>query len=1668
MGWSLFLVAQPYNNAWINYSQQYYKFPVAETGIYRIDSATLSNAGIPISTIDPQNIQLFVRGVEIPIHIEGEGDGVFDGGDFIEFYGEKNDGWFESDFYGGVNNQPNPYYSLINDTINYFLTWNSSTSNQRLIIESDTNFTSYTPVDYFNKEEIQYYFSRYYDGKINSVGGVNFGYDPTEGWFDDYFDVSSPWFPTFKTKSVNTKNAYLLAGNATLSAVVLGESNYAQITSGDHHLQVNVASNLVDTVYEGYKKIDIQLDIPIADIGVNTTDVTFQIINDLGTGADRQAVAHLKINYPHTTDLDNQTTFDHIYINDHPSEAKSYMNFTNFNISGGVLFYELTSGRRVVTINSGANYKCLVPNIGATKKCFITSEGQIKNVSSLSPVNGTGIFVDYTTSFVDTAFVIITHPKLMTEANAYATYRLNPIAGNNPQNAIVFNINDLYDQFAYGIEKHPYGIRDFMNFIVDVWPSSPNYLFLLGKSVKSNESRKDATNFANNMVPSFGVPASDHLLTAGINGSINEPIVPTGRLSALSGVEVDWYLNKVTQHENPSLSTGKGENDWMKHVLHFAGGSDLQQSQQFSNSLKVLESIVEDTLFGGNVSSFQKNSSAPIQNVLSDSIKQYIADGVALMTFLGHASATGGFDQNIDDPSLWPNQNGRYPVIIGLACFAGDIHLSSANSTSEEHVLLDDKGVIGFLASVDLGIEAYLVTYAREFYKNMASLNYKGSIGQHISKTIISIQGTGANEYINNTALSMTFHGDPSLAFNTFDKPDFMIETPTVTFSPPVITSDIDSFDVNILVTNFGQAVNDSIIMELNRSFPDNLYPDTTYIKSFKATNYQETISFKLPVDIIRGLGLNTFLITVDAINQVDELWENNNTITKTLNIQSGEIIPVYPYEFEIVPNQGITLVASTAFPFEPSKNYLFEIDTTDYFNSPSKETTITNSAGGIVTWAPNLLLSIPDSTVFFWRVSKDSVDATGYSWRQRSFQYIDGKEGWQQDHFFQFENDEFQFIKHDRPSWKFNFVSDVKQLKATTYGGAGWSELNKIAYYIDADRQGKNGWGVTSSLHVAVLDSLTLEPWSANDYPNMGHANNLPQYNNGATEHFFMFRQNNAAQMTALENMLNDSIPNGNHILVWTWYFQTFPGYLPMPAGLRTAFSSLGAAALPTVADSVPFLFYAKKGTISTALEVIGDSIFHKNLQISTTISTNANYANIYSEILGPAKGWDSLSWRVNPLEFPSSRDSTVLNVYGVDASGNETLLINNLPTDSGDIRITGSVDANTYPYLKLNAFLSDDSLFTAPQLDRWQITYEGIPEAALDPKIYYSLSNDTVQEGETMELSIAVKNISRYDMDSLLIAFSVLAQNQGLQILPYPRQKPLLSDSVLIATIQFSTAGMAGLNSLLVEVNPNNDQLEKYHFNNLAEISFYVNADKINPILDVTFDGRHIMDGDIVSPESEIVIELTDENLFLALNDTSDYTVYITYPNGQEKRVYFNSSMGVNTMQFIPAALPKNSSRIIYNTDFTEDGDYKLRVQASDRSKNMSGNYDYLIGFEVINKSTITNVINYPNPFTTSTRFVFTLTGREVPDIFKIQIMTITGKVVREINKEELGTIHIGKNISEFAWDGTDRYGDRLANGLYLYRVITKINSGDIDLRSTSMDSYFKKGFGKMYLFR
>src|SRR6185295_20288451 len=117
-----FIKAQVYNNEWIDYSKTYYKFRVGTTGLYRITQATLSSIGL--GNVAAENFQLWRNGKEISLYTS-VASGPFGGSDYIEFWGEMNDGKPDNALYRNPDYQLNDKWSLQTDTAAFFLTVNS-------------------------------------------------------------------------------------------------------------------------------------------------------------------------------------------------------------------------------------------------------------------------------------------------------------------------------------------------------------------------------------------------------------------------------------------------------------------------------------------------------------------------------------------------------------------------------------------------------------------------------------------------------------------------------------------------------------------------------------------------------------------------------------------------------------------------------------------------------------------------------------------------------------------------------------------------------------------------------------------------------------------------------------------------------------------------------------------------------------------------------------------------------------------------------------------------------------------------------------------------------------------------------------------------------------------------------------------------------------------------------------------------------------------------------------------------------------------------------------------------------------------------------------------------------------------------------------------------------
>lgn len=1720
MVWSgLSVLGQSAGNEWIQFGGpgKYFVIPVTQSGIHRIDYNTLQNAGLPLGTIDPRNFQVFGREKEQFIFVEGESDGSFDPGDFIEFYAEKNDGSIDSLLYvGGRPSMPDTYYSLYNDTICYYLTWNSSLANRRMPQLNSAAYASFTPSDWFWSEVYKKVALRYYQGP-QIVGASSSHFLSGEGWYNDLLYASSgssqvdllpTLFPYQGTGAPDAFAKFVFSGNSNATTFPPLQPN--------HHMRVGFgpANTLfLDTTYIGYRMIRSEGVFPNALLSGAGSRIQFQTVNDLGVPSDIQQVAFSSIRYPRIPDLNTGTTLE-FFVPDHGSQNHARIDFQNPPAGNSFVYVLGDTLKRIAPEVNGAFSSVLVPNhfSGTEQRLWFSAESAAISVTQIFPVNGTGDFTDYAQLNPDSVFLIITHSSLMGAAQQYALYRSSPAGGS--YQTLVVDVDELYHQYGCGIPKHILGVRRFLADITNEWSTAPSHLFLIGKGIReatesSNGtfpgSRQSLSAYQQNMIPSYGYPSSDQLISAGLNGVFTAlPSIPTGRLSASDPQTVLNYLSKMQQYEtaqSPFSSYTIPDKEWQKQIMHFGGGTTTLEQSDFSYCLSVYEALLEGAQFGGNVQTFLKQSSDPIDPIEYAEVMQQIQDGVSIMTFFGH-STINGFDQNIDEPSNW-NNTGKYPFLVGNACYSGDIFQPGIISASEEFVFEHQKGTIAFLSTSKLGFVPNLHSFSTVFFTRVANVDYGLSVGYILRQTIGQIQPStvGANLLQENVCTQMTLHGDPALKINYHQAPELVVRQQDVFFNPSTVTLADDSINVNVVVTNIGRATTDTVIVELRRHFPNG--SDSIYFKTLNGSFFKDTLTFRIPVLHNIAVGINQFEVLVDIPSFVTEHADEtgNNQVMVPLFISSNGIIPVWPYEYAIVPDSVMDLKASTYNPLLGTRTYRFEIDTTDQFNSPVRRHQLVTAPGGVIiaratNWLNSMSgiaspLEFADSTVYFWRVTPDS---SVYSWHESSFQYISGLNGWGQAHFYQFEANHHQTMNYSRAGRSWYWDPNLRRIGCDVYSfAANSSEFFGTLWTLDGNQQDYSGCGVDPAIHVAVIDPVTMEPWgtygcdpvTGGSCPTCIMVNQDRQYGNvndgcacrNRVEFYFSFRNTNPVEMDSLLSMVNNHIPDGHYVLLYTWRFNDYSTWTPAHYAMMSALGA-GDSIYPGRPNE-SWIVLARKGDPSFTKVVMGQTGPGFVTMNDTIVGFDFTGA-MTSVRVGPSSNWGSLYWKYKSLENPS-RDSARISVIGITSSGSETLLFDTLFTPYDSILNLGSlVDATTYPYLQLRGWFTDTTFFTPAQVQRWQLVYTPVPEAAVNGAagFYFTPGSDTIPEGKPFELAIAIENISNQTMDSLLVHYWIEDANRIRHYLTYGRQDSLRPGQILLDTIQIDTRGFSGLNSIWMEVNPvpllsvNNtyDQLEQLHVNNFAQIPFFVQRDITNPILDVTFDGMHILNGDIVSAKPFILVSLKDENPWMVMNqesDTSFFAVYLTDPSGNQRRIYFREN-GQPVLLWYPSSGAGGKFRIEYQPQLFLDGKYTLLIQSSDKSGNNSGSNDYRIQFEVVNRQTITEVLNYPNPFTTRTHFVFTLTGSELPDQMKIQIMTISGKVVREITMDELGPIRIGRNITEFYWDGTDQFGDRLANGVYLYRVVTRYRGQDVEKRESGADEYFTKGIGKMVLMR
>lgn len=1660
-------IAQQYRNEWIDFSKTYYKFKVGAEGIYRIGKAALDAAGVPQA--NGTQYVMYCNGAEIPLYVTT--NGAFGTNDYIEFFGEPGNGKPDTELFANPGWQADVRRSLFTDTAAYFLTVNSSSTNLRYINVPNTITNPPTALSYCWAGSEVHYNGNFSPGTHYSTGYPIFfsEFNNGEGFTDAYRFTNQPFSLTLGMPNFSTQQ------NANLQLALL--RNTYNISNNENVKLFFNNQQIADSTIAPDATKHFNLSVPSSLLAANNT---IQIAGTV-TGAspyDIMGCSYLYIRYPRNWDVSGLGYFK-FELN--ASTSSQYIELQNFN-HGGIVpkLYDLTNKQWYngdISV-SGLTRFYLQPSFTDRQLVLVASgSNQLFKITSAKTIQ----FTDYSLTANQGDYIIVSDKKYAAITNGrnyvqdYSDYR-SSLAGGDRNSKIAY-VDDLYDQFAYGVETHPLSIRNFMRYAYDKWTIKPHDLFLLGKGVSYEHNvaylpHPSSYNFSGN-VPTYGFPGSDLDFVNFLPNKLQA--INVGRLSAWSPTEIGQYLEKVKGYESAlatPMSPDYQSESWKKQVLHAAGGSTVSESSGFLTTLNASAYIIKDTSYGAIISNISKTSTDPIDLNLSSAVDSLINNGLSLTTYHGHASQNTFELSTLNNPEKYHNGS-KLPHFLGLGCDVAYIYtLSSAKTLGERYLSSQTGGAISMIAADNFQYGNFHAQYLPRFYTSVSKTNYGKTIGDH--------HKTGYNISRNADGSDMTFmhiesmllQGDPALPVFGPSKPDYHVSASRMSTIPTNVTTDIDSFALKVVVYNLAKAVADTISVKIEHINPSGGVRTFAPVKIINLY-YSDTLFVKIPIDKIGDLGLNKYRVTIDDVNKYDETSETNNSATLDIFIYSDNVTPIYPQEFAIINQQGITLKASTLNPFRPSGRYILEVDTTELFNSNLKQQTSVTSIGGVIKWTPTI--SYRDSTVYYWRASVDSLINGEYRWTNSSFIYLaNGSPGWNQSHYYQYQKDQFDRLTYntDRIFRYFTGNTDLtvsnavySQFQQTTpWDGSAYSTI--AINGVDVQQLGCPPWGGT--IQIVVIDSSGAEIWKNSGGSAGSYDSCYMEVNN---KKVFEFGVNTLQGRNYAKHFL-DSIPNNHYVLIKNMIndlaydtalideWKADQNVNGTGNSLYHTIYNMGFTAIDSFYKVRPFIFFRMKGNNAFPItQAVGRDSADTLIRVFN-LPTRITKGNLFSTVIGPAKEWKTLKWQTSAMDNRPQNDRSTIIITGIDTVNLKTVLYSGIARDTS----LSFIDAGLYPQLLMQWYSQDSVDRSSPQLDFWRVLYSPMPEAALNPASYYSFS-DSAQVGQMIHFAAAIENLTDLPMDSMLVRYRVIDANNTTHTIAATRYRPLPGNDTLIASVDFDPSVFPGNNVFFVEANPDKDQPEQYHPNNLGYIPFKIDVDNKNPLIDVTFDGVHILDRDIVSAKPFIKIALKDENKYLKLDDTSLLTLSLRNPNDLNAiAIPFDGTVN----KFIPAQGNKNEAYIEYKPTFEEDGIYELIINGKDKSGNVAGSTAYKISFEVVNKSTITHVLNYPNPFSTSTAFVFTLTGSQVPTQFKIQILTVTGKVVREITRQELGNIHIGKNITDYKWDGKDQYGQMLGNGVYFYRVVTSLNGSDIEHRSNGTDKFFKNGYGKMYIMR
>ena len=233
-------------------------------------------------------------------------------------------------------------------------------------------------------------------------------------------------------------------------------------------------------------------------------------------------------------------------------------------------------------------------------------------------------------------------------------------------------------------------------------------------------------------------------------------------------------------------------------------------------------------------------------------------------------------------------------------------------------------------------------------------------------------------------------------------------------------------------------------------------------------------------------------------------------------------------------------------------------------------------------------------------------------------------------------------------------------------------------------------------------------------------------------------------------------------------------------------------------------------------------------------------------------------------------------------------------------------------------------------------------------------------------------------------------------------------------------------------------NGQAEKNGYNIdvvIGGINEDAPEDNEGPIIQLAMNEKSFIDGGTTSQSPLFLAFFEDENGINTSLSTVDHDIVATIDDDQLNPIILNDYYTTELDNY-------KKGKLEYRIRDLEVGNHTIHLKAYDTYNNPS---EATLNFVVLddNELVLEHVLNYPNPFVNYTEFWFNHNKPNEPLEVQIQIYTVSGKLIKTINKLVQNKGSLSRDIS---WDGLDDFGQKVGKGVYVFKLSVNATLSDL----------------------